>query len=145
LKRLLLIGAVEPKRDRRNGDIRIIRGRNTINGIELPFNWYYVPGLPHLLKSPYVLEFLDLPDTPSQHEKDLERAIISNLQAFLLELGKGFSQESGKRAGTGVWERLFGKDFRDKSPVLQNVSNCEHTVFAIELEPIHGVAERFVA
>ncbi|MFZ4438170.1 MAG: PDDEXK nuclease domain-containing protein [Syntrophales bacterium] len=45
----------------------------------------------HLLKSPYVLEFLDLPDTPSLHEKELERAIISNLQAFLLELGKGFS------------------------------------------------------
>ncbi len=45
----------------------------------------------HLLKSPYVLEFLDLPDSPSLHEKDLERAIISNLQAFLLELGKGFS------------------------------------------------------
>jgi len=45
----------------------------------------------HLLKSPYVLEFLDLPDSPSLHEKELERAIISNLQAFLLELGKGFS------------------------------------------------------
>jgi len=45
----------------------------------------------HLLKSPYVLEFLDLPDSPSLHEKDLEQAIISNLQSFLLELGKGFS------------------------------------------------------
>ena len=45
----------------------------------------------HLLKSPYVLEFLDLPDPPSLHEKDLEKAIITNLQSFLLELGKGFS------------------------------------------------------
>ncbi len=45
----------------------------------------------HLLKSPYVLEFLDLPDSPSLHEKDLEHAIIRNLQLFLLELGKGFS------------------------------------------------------
>jgi predicted nuclease of restriction endonuclease-like (RecB) superfamily len=45
----------------------------------------------HLLKSPYVLEFLDLPDNPSLHEKDLEQAIITNLQSFLLELGKGFS------------------------------------------------------
>lgn len=27
----------------------------------------------HLLKSPYVLEFLDLPDIPSLHEKDLEK------------------------------------------------------------------------
>ena len=45
----------------------------------------------HLLKSPYVLEFLDLPDSPALHEKDLENAIINNLQMFLLELGKGFS------------------------------------------------------
>ncbi len=45
----------------------------------------------HLLKSPYVLEFLDLPDSPALHETDLEQAIINNLQSFLLELGKGFS------------------------------------------------------
>ena len=45
----------------------------------------------HLLKSPYVLEFLDLPDSPALHERDLENAIINNLQMFLLELGKGFS------------------------------------------------------
>lgn len=45
----------------------------------------------HLLKSPYILEFLDLPDCPDLHERDLEKAIISNLQSFLLELGKGFS------------------------------------------------------
>jgi len=45
----------------------------------------------HLLKSPYILEFLDLPDSPALHERDLENAIINNLQMFLLELGKGFS------------------------------------------------------
>ncbi len=45
----------------------------------------------HLLKSPYILEFLDLPDPPDLHEKDLEKAIIANLQSFMLELGKGFS------------------------------------------------------
>lgn len=45
----------------------------------------------HALKSPYILEFLNLPDSPDLHEKDLEQAIINNLQAFLLELGKGFS------------------------------------------------------
>ncbi|MDD5092445.1 MAG: PDDEXK nuclease domain-containing protein [Candidatus Wallbacteria bacterium] len=45
----------------------------------------------HLLKSPFVLEFLDLPDSPDLHEKDLEQAIITNLQSFLLELGRGFS------------------------------------------------------
>jgi predicted nuclease of restriction endonuclease-like (RecB) superfamily len=44
-----------------------------------------------ILKSPMVLEFLDLPDNPSLHENRLEDAIIGNLQLFLLELGKGFS------------------------------------------------------
>ena len=45
----------------------------------------------HLLKSPMVLEFLGLPDSPGLHESNLEQAIIENLQNFLLELGKGFS------------------------------------------------------
>jgi len=44
-----------------------------------------------ILKSPYVLEFLGLPDSPELHESTLEQAIIDNLQSFLLELGKGFS------------------------------------------------------
>ncbi|MGI9249644.1 MAG: PDDEXK nuclease domain-containing protein [Pseudohongiellaceae bacterium] len=44
-----------------------------------------------MLKSPYILEFLGLSDTPDLHENDLEQAIIDNLQNFLLELGKGFS------------------------------------------------------
>jgi predicted nuclease of restriction endonuclease-like (RecB) superfamily len=44
-----------------------------------------------VLKSPYVLEFLGLPDTPELHENIFEQAIIDNLQSFLLELGKGFS------------------------------------------------------
>ena len=44
-----------------------------------------------VLKSPMVLEFLNLPDSPDLHESELEQAIIRNLQFFLLELGKGFS------------------------------------------------------
>ncbi|MDD4878650.1 MAG: PDDEXK nuclease domain-containing protein [Candidatus Nanoarchaeia archaeon] len=42
-----------------------------------------------IIKDPYVLEFLNLPENYS--EKELEGRIISNLQIFLLELGKGFS------------------------------------------------------
>ncbi|NNJ84562.1 MAG: DUF1016 domain-containing protein [Gammaproteobacteria bacterium] len=45
----------------------------------------------HLLKSPMVLEFLGLPDSPELHESSLEQAIIDNLQHFILELGKGFA------------------------------------------------------
>ena len=44
-----------------------------------------------MLKDPYVLEFLDLPQTPQLHENQLEQAIIDKLQHFLLELGRGFS------------------------------------------------------
>lgn len=43
------------------------------------------------LKNPYVLEFLGLPDVATFHESDLERAIITHLQRFLLELGNGFA------------------------------------------------------
>lgn len=44
-----------------------------------------------ILKSPTVLEFLQLPESPSLHESNLEKAIIAKLQMFLLELGKGFA------------------------------------------------------
>ncbi len=44
-----------------------------------------------MLKDPYVLEFLDLPQTPQLQENQLEQAIIDKLQHFLLELGRGFS------------------------------------------------------
>jgi predicted nuclease of restriction endonuclease-like (RecB) superfamily len=43
------------------------------------------------LKNPYVLEFLGLPQSSALLENQLEAAIITNLQAFLLELGKGFA------------------------------------------------------
>ena len=49
------------------------------------------PNPAETLKNPYVLEFLGLPDTATLHETQLESAIISHLQAFLLELGKGFA------------------------------------------------------
>ena len=42
------------------------------------------------IKDPYVLEFLDLPENIEGKESALESALISNLQKFLLELGKGF-------------------------------------------------------
>jgi len=44
-----------------------------------------------ILKDPLVLEFLNLPANLSYKEKDLERAIISHIQHFMLELGKGFA------------------------------------------------------
>jgi len=43
------------------------------------------------IKDPYILEFLGLPMPPGFTEAQFEEAIITNLQRFLLELGKGFS------------------------------------------------------
>lgn len=44
-----------------------------------------------ILKDPYILEFLDLPEKYQYSENDLETAIIDKLEHFLLELGKGFT------------------------------------------------------
>jgi len=57
------------------------------------------------IKNPYILDFLGLPDSIVLHESEIEKAIISNLQLFLLELGKGF-------AFVGRQKRLqFGGNF----------------------------------
>ena len=44
-----------------------------------------------VVKDPYVLEFLGLPELPAYSEKELEVRIIDHLQQFLLELGTGFA------------------------------------------------------
>ncbi len=43
------------------------------------------------VRDPVMLEFLGLPGTGTLLESKLEDALIGNLQAFLLELGKGFA------------------------------------------------------
>jgi len=44
-----------------------------------------------LIQTPYVFEFLGLPETNLYTENQLEKRLIDNLQKFLLELGKGFA------------------------------------------------------
>jgi predicted nuclease of restriction endonuclease-like (RecB) superfamily len=44
-----------------------------------------------VIKSTYILEFLDLEDSYKYHEKDIEQGLIDHLQQFLLELGRGFT------------------------------------------------------
>ncbi len=44
-----------------------------------------------IIKAPMALEFLGLRRESAYYEKDLEQAIITYLQDFLLELGNGFS------------------------------------------------------
>lgn len=44
-----------------------------------------------IIKEPYILEFLGIPEPYNFSEAELEQKIIDNLQMFLLELGKGFT------------------------------------------------------
>lgn len=44
-----------------------------------------------LIREPYVLEFLKIPEPYHLSETELEKRIIEHLQNFLLELGKGFA------------------------------------------------------
>ena len=43
------------------------------------------------IKDPYIFEFLNIAQPIQANEKEIETALIQNLQSFLLELGKGFS------------------------------------------------------
>lgn len=60
-----------------------------------------------VLKDPYVLEFLELGDRESFTESELEGALIGQLQAFLLELGKGFSFVGRQRRVTLEGEHFY--------------------------------------
>ena len=42
-------------------------------------------------EKPYVFEFLNFPENYQYTESEIEKAIIDNLQQFLLEMGKGFA------------------------------------------------------
>lgn len=44
-----------------------------------------------VIRDPYVLEFLGMAPNDDFYESDLEQALITHLQKFLLELGRGFS------------------------------------------------------
>ena len=50
-----------------------------------------------VMKSPYILEFLDLNEDHRYSESDLETAIINKLEQFMLELGKGFLFEGRQK------------------------------------------------
>lgn len=50
-----------------------------------------IEGPKDLIKDPYVLEFLDLPEKSQYSENELEQALIDKLEHFLLELGTGFT------------------------------------------------------
>lgn len=60
-----------------------------------------------LLKEPYVLEFLGLGEKASYSESDFESAIVTHVERFLLELGKGFLFEARQKRFTFDEEHFF--------------------------------------
>lgn len=59
--------------------------------LQLAIEGHAIESNKDIVKDPYVLEFLGLPEDHRYSEKKLEQKIIDNLQMFLLEMGKGFT------------------------------------------------------
>jgi predicted nuclease of restriction endonuclease-like (RecB) superfamily len=74
------------KRELRNQISRKAFERKEIANLQIS---EFQPELFNVFKDPYLLDFLNLKNT--YLENDLEKAILHELEAFILELGKGFA------------------------------------------------------
>ncbi|MGH9844524.1 MAG: PDDEXK nuclease domain-containing protein, partial [Blastocatellia bacterium] len=86
--------------DRQIGSLlyeRLALSRDKKKVLELAAEGQIVREAEDLIKDPYVLEFLNVKENQSLLEKDLEQGLIDRLQAFLLELGKGFALVARQR------------------------------------------------
>lgn len=82
----------ELKRQRNSGLFeRIALSKDKKGVLTLSQKGQLVKKAEDVVKDPYVFEFLKIPEHQHYSEKDLEKRLIDNLGAFLLELGKGFA------------------------------------------------------
>lgn len=82
----------ELKRQKQSGLFhRLAIGKNKDEILRLAKEGQIVNSENDLVKNPYVFEFLNFPENYKYSESELEKAIIDNIQQFLLELGKGFA------------------------------------------------------
>lgn len=70
---------------------RLLKSRDKAGVLALAQEGQTVTRPIDMLKDPFVLEFLDLPASHRLVETKVEQALLSQLQAFLLELGTGFA------------------------------------------------------
>lgn len=70
---------------------RIALSRDKRGVLELSKKGLLVSTSKDIIKDPYILEFLNVPESGKLSEKAFEQKLLDNLQMFLLELGKGFS------------------------------------------------------
>lgn len=82
----------ELKRQRKSGLFhRLALSQDKEKILELSKQGQIVKSERDLIKDPYIFEFLGITENSDYTESDIEKAIINNLQNFLLELGKGFA------------------------------------------------------
>jgi predicted nuclease of restriction endonuclease-like (RecB) superfamily len=70
---------------------RLLKSRNKAGVMDLATRGQVLERPVDAIKHPLVLDFLDLPESETLRESDLESAILGKLSHFLLELGKGFA------------------------------------------------------
>lgn len=70
---------------------RLLKSKNKHELLKLAKQGQEIEQPRDAIKDPMILEFLNIPESHQLVESKLEEALITNLQAFLLELGKGFA------------------------------------------------------
>jgi len=86
---------------------RLALSRDKAEVLKLAQQGHIIQKPQDILKNPLTLDFLGLGEKASYSETDLEQGIISKLQDFLLELGKGFLFEARQKRFTFDNEHFF--------------------------------------
>jgi predicted nuclease of restriction endonuclease-like (RecB) superfamily len=112
----------ELKRQKDSGlFLRLAASKNKKKILELARKGQIIENPEDIVKDVYVFEFLKIPEPYIVSESELETQLIENLQAFLLELGKGFT--------------FVGRQYRI---ILNN------TVYRVDLVFYHRILRCFV-
>ena len=80
-----------------------------------------------VFRNTYLLEFLGLEEKPSYSESDLEESIITNLQKFLIEMGRGFCFEARQKRIT-----FDNKHYRIDLVFYHRILKC-HVLLALKI------------
>lgn len=88
---------------------RLALSRNKEKVLELAHKGQVVEKPEDIIKDPYILEFIGLPELATYSETELETRLIDKLEQFLLELGKGFTF-AGRQQRISMDEKHFYVD-----------------------------------
>lgn len=86
---------------------RLARSRDRKGLLALAREGHEIFQIEDIIKDPYVLEFTGLPEPPQFTESQLEEALITSLQKFLLELGQDFMFVARQKRITIDGEHFF--------------------------------------